>query len=90
MDRTQHKTNNGVLAAPPGVSHEQCVPISVTHVEFSDGQKGKLTYWKPTTRELELLNKGAAVRLCVLGTSHPMVNLGVEGDGFGDIGGVPL
>lgn len=36
-----------------------------------------VTAWEPTPEELDRLNKGAHVRLCVLGTGHPPVMLEV-------------
>ena len=36
-----------------------------------------VTAWEPTPDELERLNKGAFVQLCVLGTGHPPVMLEV-------------
>lgn len=36
-----------------------------------------VTAWEPTPDELERLNKGASVHLCILGTQHPPVILEV-------------
>lgn len=90
MERAQHKTNNDVLGAPPGVPIEQCHALPITRVQFADGVVAVLSYWRPTTRELELINAGAPVRLLVTGTTHAPLSLGVSGDGFGDLNGVPL
>lgn len=90
MERMHHKTNNGVLAPPPGSSPEECVALPVTNVLFADNQRGRITYWRPNVQELAMMAAGAPVRLCVLGSVHPPVHLGVEGDGFGQIDGVDL
>lgn len=36
-----------------------------------------ITAWEPTPDELERLNRGAFVQLCVVGTGHPPVMLEV-------------
>ena len=40
MRRTQHKTNNGILQAPPGVPHEEVTPLAVTHIVYADDVLG--------------------------------------------------
>ena len=77
MRFTQHPTNNAVLGAPPGMSHEQCSALPVTWVKYEDGTPGILSYWRPNAAELADLASGAVVRLCVLGGSMPPVMLGV-------------
>lgn len=82
MHKMQHPKNNAVLGAPPGVPFGQVEALPVTRVQYSDGTTGILSYWRPTPQELALLNRGAGVRLSVLGTIHPPVSLGVVGDGL--------
>ena len=82
MDRTQHPSNNAVLGAPPGMSIEECVALPITRVEFEGGGgPGCVSFWRPNAAELALLASGRPVRLCVLGTTHPPLSLGVDGDG---------
>jgi len=76
----QHLSNTGVLAPPRGASPEECLPLPVTHVEFIDGSPGVCSFWKPSEEELALLNAGAAVRLTVVGVTHPPLAIGVDGD----------
>lgn len=38
------------------------------------------TLWRPSVEELEQLNAGAAIRLCVLGQGHPPVHMEVRSD----------
>ena len=81
MDRHQHPTNNDVLGAPPGVPIDECNALPITRIQYSDGTPAVASYWRPTPAELALLAAGAAVRLVVLGTTHPPLMLGVDGDG---------
>lgn len=36
-----------------------------------------ISIWKPSAEELAVLNAGGGVELIVLGTTHPVVSLGV-------------
>lgn len=81
MNRHQHPTNNDVLGAPPGVPLEECNALPITRIEYSCGTPAVASYWRPTPAELVLLAQGATVRLTVLGTTHPPLMLGVDGDG---------
>lgn len=81
MDRHQHPTNNDVLGAPPGVPIDECNALPITRIQYSDGTPAVASYWLPTPDELALLNRGFAVRLTVLGNTHPPLMLGVDGDG---------
>lgn len=82
MNRHQHPSNNSVLGAPPGVPIDECNALPVTRIQYSDGTPAVASFWKPTPAELALLAQGHAVRLTVLGTTHPPLMLGVDGDGF--------
>lgn len=81
MDRHQHPTNNAVLGAPPGMPIDECSALPITRIQYSDGTPAVASYWRPTPAELALLAEGAAVRLTILGTTHPPLMLGVDGDG---------
>lgn len=81
MNRHQHPTNNDVLGAPPSVPIDECNALPITRIQYSDGTPAVASYRKPTPDELALLNRGFAVRLTVLGTTHPPLMLGVDGDG---------
>lgn len=83
MNRHHHPSNNDVLGAPAGVPIEQCAALPVTRVWFNDVQQHAVaSYWMPTAAELALLNAGAAVRLSVMGRTHPPLAIGVDGDGL--------
>jgi len=45
-----------------------------------------ISAWRPTREELARLNQGAAIELCIVGTTHPPVslNVGELPPGFGD------
>lgn len=81
MNRTQHRSNNAVLGAPPGVPIEECNALPITRIVYSDGTPAVVSYWTPTPAEMALIAQGAPVRLAVLGTTHPPLMLGVDGDG---------
>ena len=81
MDRHQHPTNNDVLGAPPGVPLDECQALPITRIQYSDGTPAVASFWTPSAEELALLNQGRAVRLVVLGRTHPPLMLGVDGDG---------
>jgi hypothetical protein len=82
VNRHQHPTNNDVLGAPPGVPLDECTALAITRVQYSDGTPAVASYWLPTADELALLSQGRAVRLTVLGRTHPPLMLGVDGDGM--------
>jgi hypothetical protein len=83
MNPHQHLSNNDVLGAPPGVPIDQCAALPITRVIFTpSGQHAVASYWLPTAEELQLLNAGQAVRLSVVGRTHPPVYVGVDGDGL--------
>lgn len=81
MNRHQHPSNNAVLGAPPGMPIDECSALPITRIIYACGTPAVASYWMPTPAELALLNQGRAVRLAVLGTTHPPLMLGVDGDG---------
>ena len=81
MNRHQHPTNNAVLGAPPGVPIDECNALPITRIQYIDGTPAVDSYWMPSADDLALLNQGRAVRLAVLGATHPPLMLGVDGDG---------
>jgi hypothetical protein len=83
MNRHQHPSNNDVLGAPPGATADECQALPITRVVWPEQRlQGVVSYWMPTAAELALLNAGAAVRLSVLGRTHPPLAVGVDGDGL--------
>ena len=50
--------------------------LSILDMEVED-KKVMVSAWEPTPEELKLLNEGAKVRLYVLGTVHPAVDVRV-------------
>lgn len=81
MNRTQHASNNDVLGAPPGTPINDCMALPVTRVLFDETEPAVVSFWRPTDAELSLMAQGYAVRLCVMGRTHPPLSLGVDGDG---------
>lgn len=84
MRPTQHPSNNDVLGAPPGASVEECRPLAITRVQFSNGVPGVWSFWAPSEAERAAIAAGAMVRLSALGHTHPPVAIGV--DGVEDVG----
>lgn len=81
MLRHQHKSNNGVLGAPPGMSAAECGALPITRAVFDDGTPVVMSYWMPSDVERRLIAAGRPVRVTALGSTHPPLALGVEGDG---------
>ena len=73
MRCVQHKSNNGVLGAPTGMSYEECAPAPITRVVYADGTSGVRTYWTPTAAELELLRCGGYIEVEVIGNTMPPI-----------------
>lgn len=79
MEITKLPGMNRELAPPGGwdaEKHGECSPLPV-FAEVVNGNMVMTSAWKPSAEELAELNKGAAVALCVYGTMHPPVALGV-------------
>jgi hypothetical protein len=79
MNRMQHPSNNAVLGAPLGWDQEQlpCGALPITRAEW-DGMPAVVSFWKPTSEELALLNAGGSVALWVIGETMPPVSIAVE------------
>lgn len=89
MRLTQHITNNGVLGAPPGATHEQCSAAPVTHLLYAEGTRCVRTYWQPTQEEQAAIAAGQPVWLEWWGTTMAPVAMGVhgcEGDALAHVG----
>jgi hypothetical protein len=79
MRPTQHASSNDVLHAPPGSKVEECRPLYITRVVFSDGVPAVRSYWEPTEAERAAIALGALVFISAIGYTHPPVALGVDG-----------
>lgn len=77
MTPRQHHTNTRVLAAPPGVSIDECVPLPITDTSMNDAP-AVASFWYPDERELALLNEGRGVCIVVAGQTHPPISVGVD------------
>lgn len=78
MQPIQHRSNNDVLRAPLGVPVEECRPLAITRVKYGDGSHGVWSYWQPSEAERAAIAAGAAVRLEVVGGTHPPLWVGVD------------
>jgi hypothetical protein len=77
MNRTQHPSNNDVLAAPKGMSASECAALPVTRTEWM-GYPAIISFWRPSAAEIEELRNGALVALRTLGQTTPPVAIEVE------------
>lgn len=77
MRPTQHPTNNDVLQAPPGVSHEECQPLAITRVMYDNGMPAVWSFWMPSAAEKAAIAAGAPVRMSCWGRTHPPIALDV-------------
>ena len=82
MQRSQHPSNNDVLGAPRGMTIDECNALPITRIQYADGTPAVASFWRPTAEELALINQGQCIRLVTLGTTHPPLMLGVDGDGL--------
>lgn len=69
MRHTQHRSNNSVLAAPPGTTYEQCTALPITRVQYADGANCCVSFWEPTDEERTAIANGAKVALSVWGVT---------------------
>lgn len=82
MQPIQHPTNNDVLAAPPGVSADECRALYITRLLYQPSNTpAVVSYWQPSAEQLRLLNAGKPVWLSIIGYTHPPLAIGVDGDG---------
>ena len=87
MRPIQHPSNNDVLGAPQGMSAEQCASLPITRVLHQHPHNSNMntpaviSFWQPTREQMLLIAAGQPVWLHFLGTTHPPVAVGVEGDG---------
>lgn len=79
MRPTQHITCNAVLQAPPGVSHEECVPVPITRVHYTpQDQYTVSTFWQPSPEEVALLVSGGVVKVEVWGITMPPLHVSAK------------
>jgi hypothetical protein len=69
------------LGAPKGWDQEldgACgVLFVVDAVDVQSGQNFQYSFYKPTVEDLEALLQGGVLRLGIMGTTHPVLNLGI-------------
>lgn len=85
MIKVQHPSNNGVLSAPSGMTHEQCTALAITRIAYTNQDDDTAppvpairSYWKLTPEELKIVNNDGYVCLEVLGHAMPPVILTAE------------
>lgn len=87
MNPVQHLSSNDVLLPPKGASRDECRPLYITRKNYVNPLKtdevmpAVVSYWSPSKEELDLLNQGKPLYLSCVGTTHPPLFIGVDGDG---------
>ena len=85
MNPTRHPSNNAVLGRPADMTDDECSALAVTRIVYDlangDQVPASVSFWQLSPEQLALLNEGKRVWLSVMGTTHPPLMLGVEGDG---------
>ena len=71
------------LGAPRGWDNELDGECGVLHVvdsiDLQSGQNFQYSFYEPTAADIEAFSKGGVLRLGIMGTSHPVINLSVFG-----------
>lgn len=80
MDYVDFKGRTHLLGKPPNWKEERgpCGTLPV-RVEVHAGVPEFHSYWLPNEVELANLLAGQAIRLTIIGNSHPPVSVAVEG-----------
>lgn len=65
------------MGPPPGVSDKECATLHIADVTTAAGNM-MVSAWFPSPAEVERMQRGQPVYLCIYGESHPMVSLVVE------------
>lgn len=79
MYHIKHVNCNNILGAPKG-EEDACDDLNIqrAHTMYGDRPvKCVVSFWKPTSEELALLNANGCIQLCVIGTTHPPLCLDV-------------
>lgn len=75
------KASTRRMAPPAGWDQELDGPCGtlciLDAVDVQSGQNFQYSLWRPSPEELELLREGGAIQLGIMGTSHPVINMGV-------------
>lgn len=82
MQIMKHPDTTRELGKPENWNDEQngeCVTLPIVDVVF-DGLPCMLSFWKPTPKELEMLNSNGCIELHIYGRDvHPVVAVCVNG-----------
>ena len=68
---TSFDESDAVLGRPSEMTDDQCGPLSIKRVEYSDGTPVVISCWKLTQEELDEINKTGRVWLGILGVTMP-------------------
>jgi hypothetical protein len=63
--------SNLVLDSPPGMTPDECEPLSVLRTRTPSGQAVVISCWKLTAEELAEINRTGRVWLGILGHTMP-------------------
>lgn len=51
----------------------------VDHLDLQSGQNFQYSFYRPSAEDMEALNNGGIIRLGIMGTVHPVLNMCVMG-----------
>jgi hypothetical protein len=80
MKPTVHPSTTRVLKPPKDWNHEAmgvCDDLAITDTQTPHGLPQILSFWRPTTEELQLLQSGGAIVMSIIAVSIPPVSLAV-------------
>lgn len=79
MQSVATSESNVRLISPEGWDQAKLgvTDLYATKVEMADGVPGFRSFWKPSQEDLDILNGGGVVQLCILGDNHPPVSVDV-------------
>lgn len=73
MIAVSHRTNN-IMLIGEGLHIDD---VGATRTRYEDGSYAMITYWKPNTADLELLNSNGLIKLHIL-TPHSPPPVAIE------------
>jgi hypothetical protein len=79
MDPLPHPRVTRAFGAPASwdaESHGPCSTLEISDIVTEDRLAMMESLWQPTVEELNALNRGGVVVLCIYGVTHPVVSIG--------------
>lgn len=74
MIATAFDEENCVLDAPPGMTPDECTPLSVFRGAADGGIPVVISCWKPTVAEMEEIRKTGRIWITICGHTMPPID----------------